>query len=215
MCVGYRGLIINYLFQLWVLPGLLALAIGYLCYRIAQALFPYKAQGMPPVVRLVLWVYGAAVLCYTVLPITPPVEIACGQGTDPQLIPGESLVYAYRLAKSASGWYRMINPYTVQYLLNILLFVPLGGILRLRWLPSVRSVTVVASGLSLVIESIQATDWFGLYPCMFRTAQIDDVLLNSLGAALGAIVMVSLMRSRKFGARAKRFKQWFCGRAEQ
>lgn len=193
---------------------MLALTLGYVCYRITQVFFPYVRRGMPPVVRLSLWIYAFAVLCYTVLPITPPPGMVCGQAPEPQLIPGESLVYAYKLFQVSSGWYRVINPYTVQYLLNAVLFAPLGVILWLRWNFFARLVAFVAAGISIIIEVIQATEWFGLFPCMFRTPQVDDVLLNTLGAVLGATLMVKLNCSRKFGPRTKRFKQWFCGWAE-
>jgi glycopeptide antibiotics resistance protein len=63
---------------------------------------------------------------------------------------------------------------------NVLLFVPLGflGVLALR--RRVAAVTAVACGLSVVIEVSQ-------FLLGHRWADIDDVLLNTTGAFLGAL----------------------------
>ena len=65
---------------------------------------------------------------------------------------------------------------------NVLMFVPVGLLLPLavgtRW----RTSTLLCAGLSLVIELVQLVQG--------RSADIDDVLLNTLGGALGAALGV-------------------------
>ena len=77
---------------------------------------------------------------------------------------------------------------------NVLLFLPLGFLLPLIW-PQLRfwSGMLVALALSLGIELIQylSSAW-GSY----RTADVNDLILNTLGASLG-LALVSLLRLRK------------------
>ena len=75
----------------------------------------------------------------------------------------------------------------LQMLLNIALFVPLGfyarRLLRLRPWPSI----LLGFGASLLIETTQYTgNWF-LARCQYRVADVNDLLTNTLGAALGVL----------------------------
>lgn len=80
----------------------------------------------------------------------------------------------------------------LQVVMNFIFFVPLGvfGRLffhwRLRW--------VLLSGLltSLFIETAQLTGGFGLYPCSYRLFDVDDILINTLGAAAGFLAAVAI-----------------------
>jgi len=75
---------------------------------------------------------------------------------------------------------------------NVLLFFPLGVLIPLIW-RRLRfwNVVLIASAVSLSIETLQyvSTVW-GSY----RLADINDVILNTLGACVGLIV-VSVLRS--------------------
>ena len=68
------------------------------------------------------------------------------------------------------------------YLLNIVLFLPLGFLLPLIWPENDRFVRVLLFGaaLSLVIELSQLLN--------IRSTDIDDLLLNTLGALLGFLL---------------------------
>ncbi len=70
---------------------------------------------------------------------------------------------------------------------NIALFLPLGILLPLLF-PGFRSlgrVSVLAAFLSLSIETIQ---FFSAFIGNLRAVDIDDVLLNTLGAVVGFVV---------------------------
>jgi glycopeptide antibiotics resistance protein len=79
------------------------------------------------------------------------------------------------------GW---VNYSFVENLANVLMFVPFG-LLAAAWLPARRIWWAAAGGIvaSCLIESAQAL----LLPNRFAT--IYDVTANSLGAALGCIVV--------------------------
>lgn len=67
---------------------------------------------------------------------------------------------------------------------NIALFVPLGLLIPLtvRKLSSIRSVLAIAMAVSVSIEAVQfAERWMGIV----RSVDIDDVVLNLLGAGAG------------------------------
>jgi glycopeptide antibiotics resistance protein len=67
---------------------------------------------------------------------------------------------------------------------NVVLFMPLGAALRLREF-SIRKTSLTACALSTAVEVTQLLLVSG------RTAAVDDVLLNTLGAVLGS-ALVSL-----------------------
>lgn len=72
-----------------------------------------------------------------------------------------------------------------QLLFNLVFFVPLGFIagrlLRWRLLPAV----LLGCITSVLIETAQFTGFFGLYQYAYRCCDVDDVITNTLGAALG------------------------------
>ena len=72
-----------------------------------------------------------------------------------------------------------------QIAFNVVLFMPLGFIAGrlLRW-GLWRSV-VVGLLASLAIEVAQGTGLFGVYPYAYRTADVDDLILNLCGASIG------------------------------
>jgi glycopeptide antibiotics resistance protein len=70
---------------------------------------------------------------------------------------------------------------------NVVLFLPLGILLPLLF-PGFRSlgrVALLAAFLSLSIETIQ---FFSAFIGNFRAVDIDDVLLNTLGACVGFVI---------------------------
>lgn len=73
------------------------------------------------------------------------------------------------------------------FILNVLLFIPLGAALRLAGLSRVR-VVLVAALATLTVESLQFLVITG------RDASLGDLLSNALGGALGALLLPLLPR---------------------
>ncbi|MCW5717858.1 MAG: VanZ family protein [Bauldia sp.] len=88
------------------------------------------------------------------------------------------------------------NEAIYQAITNVGLFLPLGVALRL--LSGIRFPVALAAivGLSLAIEVIQGSAMLGLLPCAHRLGDIDDLMLNVLGGALGWIVAAYLRPAR-------------------
>ncbi len=120
------------------------------------------------------------IACVTLLP-TPSGQTGLEWGL--QLRPVVSIVDELTSAIDASVAFRIVG-------LNIVLFIPLGFLLRIRpigWLPTIALVPAI----SLAIEALQAVLPLG------RTTNIDDVLLNTLGGLLGAGVASLALRTRR------------------
>ncbi|WIX83286.1 VanZ family protein [Amycolatopsis carbonis] len=122
------------------------------------------------------WLLAAAVLVVLALTLRP------GHLSPPENVNLVPLAGIVDEARNANGRLGLINNAG-----NIALFVPLG------FLASVvtrRKAAVIAAlaGLSVVIEIVQ---YF-----VGRSADVDDVLLNTLGAALG-VLLATAARSRR------------------
>jgi hypothetical protein len=80
------------------------------------------------------------------------------------------------------------EPGLVQYLENILLFVPIGllGPLRWRWFDSWARLIVASAIFSSTIELLQYVLPIG------RQTSVTDVLMNTLGATVGYLILRSI-----------------------
>ncbi|MEV7578637.1 MULTISPECIES: VanZ family protein [unclassified Microbacterium] len=83
----------------------------------------------------------------------------------------------------------------LEILANVALFVPVGLLLPFAW-PRLRlwQVTLAGGLLSVVIESVQ-----GLMPSRFPT--LSDVIANTTGTFLGAVITCLLLTAVSVGAR--------------
>ena len=123
---------------------------------------------------LAVWLIGGMLFALT------PASAAPGQVVDHNYIPFQTI--AIWVANPDSGfWIR-------QMVGNLLLLLPIGllGPLALPWLDRWRRVLLVAFAVSLAIELAQL--WIPA-----RAADVDDLLLNVGGAALGYAIL-SLLR---------------------
>lgn len=90
-----------------------------------------------------------------------------------------------------------------QIAFNVALFMPLGFIAGrlLRW--GFWKSVIVGLLASLCIEAAQGTGLFGIYPYAFRTADVDDLIYNTSGAALGWACAAALAHVLPPGALAE------------
>lgn len=140
-------------------------------------------------------VYAAALVTYTLLPLPPRAESWCAQNavTTVQLVP---FSFVRDIAHDTAGLplrAALTHGTVLQVVFNVLLFVPWGVLVR-RWAHRSTAVAVV-SGLaaSVLIETTQFTALWGLYPCRYRWPDMDDVLTNTTGALIGALVAPAVL----------------------
>lgn len=164
---------------------LLAVPVGV----VAGAVSVRRHRELPgrPRRRVVALDVGIALVLLAVLSITllriPGYHTGWEWGL--QLRPLSSIRQALTSSVDASVAVRLVG-------FNILLFVPLGLLLASR-LRSWRLAVVACACLSVAIETLQAVLPFG------RTTNIDDVILNTTGAALGATLWWWVRRQRGRG----------------
>ncbi len=179
-----------------VILGVLAIAAGL---AVGVFLFvpfvavSYRRRGGFGVGRFVLWgaalVYLMAIWTYTLLPLPDPDTIRCaGVNLDVW-----AFVSDIRGALARPGR-TLTDPATLQLLLNVLLFVPLGFFVRVLGGRGIPTALLVGLGVSAFIETTQLTGVWGLYPCAYRVFDVDDLLTNTLGALVGSVLALAVPR---------------------
>ncbi|CAN5531424.1 hypothetical protein BH11ACT8_BH11ACT8_28350 [soil metagenome] len=170
--------------------ALLAVVLGSLAavvLLLPVAAVQYRRNGrLGPtdlVVLLAAAVYGLALWAYTLLPTPAAGDYTC---KGKQLVPMDSI---RAIGGGGDGALALIGqPAFLQVALNVLLFVPFGFFVR----RVLRRGVVVATGLglavSLLIECTQLTGDWGLYACPYRLFDVDDLLVNTLGATIGSLL---------------------------
>lgn len=73
----------------------------------------------------------------------------------------------------------------LQPFFNLMLTLPFGFYLRYIWKISLKQVILASFGLSLFFELTQLSGLYFIYPRSYRLFDVDDLMLNTLGGALG------------------------------
>ena len=136
-------------------------------------------------------VYGVALWTYTLLPLPDVGDYTC-QDAQTRLT---AFADDIRRAAEQSGYAGLGTPSELlrnqaflQVVLNVVLFLPFGVFVRLITHRGVLVATTLGLAVSLLIEVTQLTGVWGVYPCAYRLFDVDDLLTNTLGALLGAVV---------------------------
>lgn len=192
------------------MPAILAIVGGsaiVLAVLVPVVAYSYRRRGRFGVreflVTAAVPVYGLAVMTYTLMPL-PDVDAAfCAARSTAdslQTRPGRFLTDIARIAarQDATGlraW--LANSAVQQFVLNVALFVPLGYLLRGPFRRSLPVAVLAGFATSLLVELTQYTgNWF-LFPCAYRVADVDDLIANTAGALLGA-VLAAVLRPRSW-----------------
>ncbi len=183
-----------------VLASIAGLFTGLLLF-VPFVAVSYRRRGGLSAWRLMAWaaflVYFFAIWTYTLLPLPDPETIRCvGAITDLSQV-----VRDVQTSFSGPG-NPLRRPELQQLLLNVLLFVPLGFFVR-GLLARGFVITVLSGfGVSLFIETTQLTGVWGVYPCAYRFFDVGDLLTNTVGAFLGAVLAL-LVPARVWGLSAR------------
>lgn len=187
------------------LPAAVAIAGGLV---LAVALFvpfaavTYRREGALGVGDLAALVavpvYGLALWTYTLLPLPDRDDLTCRHAQTHVL----AAVDDVRANGTATLAELAHNPALLQVVLNVALFVPLGVLLRWRWRRGLPTAVVVGFAVSLLVELTQLTGIWGVYPCAYRLFDVDDLIVNTAGAALGWLVATAVAPHRHAERRA-------------
>lgn len=134
-------------------------------------------------------VYSIAMLTYVLVPVPRDPPAFCERHhIEPNLVP--------------LAFHGGVGSAAVQLGLNIVLFLPLGALLHDRGRHAVSTAALAGFSLSLLIELTQLTGVWFAYPCAYRHFDVDDILFNTVGAVIGAIVAATMHQRRRGRARA-------------
>jgi glycopeptide antibiotics resistance protein len=138
-------------------------------------------------------VYALAMWTYTLLPMPVDGTFAC-KGSQLRVLGSLGLIH---LPGQGGPVALLREPAFLQIVLNVLLFVPLGYFVRVILHRGVVVATVLGLGLSLLIELTQKTGVWHLYDCAYRLFDIDDLIVNTLGATVGSLLSILVVRRRR------------------
>jgi len=168
-----------------VVAVFLGFGLAFLAF-VPVAIYRYRRYGrlrFLDIVTLVLVAcYAAALWSYTLIPLPESRHFHC---VGAQLRP-----FQFVADIAQDGRTPLHNRALLQVLFNVVLFAPLGYFLRVL----VKRGWIVATGcgaaISLLIELTQKTGVWGFYRCAYRVFDVDDLMMNTLGALLGSLVAI-------------------------
>ncbi len=177
--------------SVWLWRGQVAIVLGSLAFLILlvpMTMWQYRRFGAPNLRWLVgggaASLYLTALVSYTALPLPSREDVFCRRvSLDPLHLINDLE------NRAGAGVMALITSRTfLQISLNIVFFIPWGIGVRGFLRRSVVTTTISGAALSLLIELTQGTGLWYVYTCNYRVADVDDVLMNTLGAFIGAVI---------------------------
>lgn len=166
---------------------------------IYAALFPvmiyqYRKYGSLQIRKNIVFfsfiLYSITAWFMTILPLPSIESVAQRDPIQPNFIP-----FTFVLSFLDESGFKLLNPLTWLPALrsssfftaafNVLLTLPLGVYARKYFKVNLLKTILLGLGVSLFYEITQLTGLYGLYPKAYRMADVDDLLTNTAGAALG------------------------------
>ncbi|CAN5457037.1 hypothetical protein BH09ACT12_BH09ACT12_12730 [soil metagenome] len=136
-------------------------------------------------------VYGLALWTYTLLPMPAAGTYFC-KTTNLDPLGSVRGLWVGDAGGGVTGLLR--DPVFLQLALNVLLFVPLGFFLRVIVKRGFLVAGLVGFVVSLLIETTQLTGVWSLYDCPYRLFDVDDLLVNTVGAVAGSLLSALFVR---------------------
>ena len=172
--------------EIGIIFGIGAFALTFLPIIAVQ----YRRYGRFTALRLLgagaVSVYLTTLVAYTLLPLPSSTETVCTP--DAQLIPFHFISDIATATAGEGLLATLTSPATLQVFFNVVLFVPLGVILRGFFSRRLAVTVIVGFAASVLVELTQYTGVWGIYSCAYRLADVDDLLANTLGAFIGGVL---------------------------
>ncbi|MCO1338312.1 hypothetical protein BJH93_05295 [Kocuria polaris] len=189
-------------------PAYMGFLLGGLAFAVVLVpvvIYQYRRYGGFTWLRFLgaaaVAVYGAALIAYTLLPLPVASDLMCAPGTtglrgmlsQAQLTPFQFVDDISRQTAGMSLLATLKSFVVLQVVFNVLLFIPWGVIARrfLGW--GVIGATFTGLLASGFIELTQVSGVYGIYDCAYRVGDVDDLIANTAGALLGALIAPILL----------------------
>ncbi|WP_132122783.1 VanZ family protein [Actinocrispum wychmicini] len=181
---------------LWVFP------LVVLVVMVPVAVVSYRrrgrAGGWTAVVFYSFLFYLLAAFLQTIIPLPRDGGAYCTAhhyASTPQLRPFEFVDIIRQRARGDWSLTGILhNGVLWSTALNVILLLPLGILLRYTTKLGIVATTAVGFGASLFFELTQLTGLWFIYPCAYRLFSVDDLILNTAGAFVGALLGGPLRR---------------------
>ncbi|WKX71325.1 VanZ family protein [Streptomyces sp. XD-27] len=171
---------------------------------VPTAIVLYRRHGVITRWR-VLSVYGGVyyaltAFCMTIVPLPKPSVDVCKaypSFAEPQFTPGVAFADIWKEAHHRVTLDALIlhNSAVWQTAFNLVLLLPLGMFVRIHFRRGLAAATTAGFAGSLLFELTQYSGLWGLYECPYRLFAVDDLIVNTAGAALGWAIAGPLARA--------------------
>lgn len=185
----------------WVWPAYVGILGGIGLFAVLMVpivVLQYRRYGRFTWLRFLgaaaLGIYVTALVAYTLLPLPDPAALFCPPGgSTAQLVPFHFLTDIQRetagMGMAATASSRVV----LQVVFNVALFIPWGIFVRRYFERGILVATLTGLLASLAIETTQFTGLWGIYDCAYRVGDVDDLIANTLGALLGALIAPAVL----------------------
>lgn len=168
-----------------------------LLFTIPYIIFQYRKYGAIPLLRVlvvysfILYLISAYFL--VILPLPSQEFVNSLKTPTTQLIPFtfvKDFIEHTSLVISNPSTYipALKEPYFYQVLYNIFLTLPFGIYLRYYFKFSLKKTIISSFFLSLFFELTQLSGLYGIYSRSYRLFDVDDLMINTIGGALGYLL---------------------------
>lgn len=170
---------------------------------VPYAIYQYRKFGSIPWWKSTLvFSFAFYMLCayfMVILPLPADRSVVVPYAAHPQMVPFDfisSMSSGVTLdPSSAASWISWLrSPYVYTVLFNVLLTLPFGFFVRYLFNRPLWQAFILGFALSLFFEVSQLTGLFGIYEHAYRLFDVDDLIMNTVGALLGYLVSVPLTR---------------------
>ena len=170
-------------------------ALGFLLMRTRARRAGSSLTARHYIITGIFSLFLAVVLVLTLTPIGVDDGKCHSELYYPRLYAGWSWIQAFQMLQTP-GTGGATSRAFAQLFFNIGLFIPIGLFTAgcLRW--GLRASALAGFGLSLFIELSQLSGNWGLVPCAYRTFDVDDIINNTAGALIGALIVLVWRRIR-------------------
>ncbi|BDZ31498.1 VanZ family protein [Lactiplantibacillus sp. WILCCON 0030] len=179
---------------------IIILALPFITLLVAMAVLALQLQTKKSLTeRNIIGTYSfiwylAAAYLLIILPLPTRSSVASLATAEYNLQPFFFLTQLKQLTpfqfSDPSTWLAAIKSSTFfQPFFNVLFFMPIGAYLKWRHHWPLWLITLTSFTISLFFETTQLTGLYGYYSRAYRMFDVDDLMMNTLGGVVGALVL--------------------------
>lgn len=173
-------------------------AVVFMAMFVPGLIWQYWRHGQFSFRRMIGWagvcVYTTALFVYTLMPLPSNGIAWCAEhNVRSNFTPFGFISDIQRETIGMSTAQMLRSNVVLQVVFNVVLFLPFGVIMRRYFGRGIAFTTLAGLATSTLIESSQYTGLFGIYPCAIRVADVDDLIMNTTGALVGALIAPILL----------------------